>query len=114
MRGLRRRDRGKEDSPARLGARINVLIGERRPTVAALAACSVISGFTEAATLAVVAQIAVSLAGTKQTRLHGLHIHAPTHTLIVIAFGLAVLRLLMQFPLSILPARIASEVQAGL
>jgi len=91
-----------------------VLIGERRPTVAALAACSVISGFTEAATLAVVAQIAVSLAGTKQTRLHGLHIHAPTHTLIVIAFGLAVLRLLMQFPLSILPARIASEVQAGL
>ena len=51
---------------------------------------SVVSGFTEAAMLAVIAQIAVSLAGSGKVRLHGLHMHASTDTLILIAFGLAI------------------------
>src|SRR4051794_29698249 len=114
MRGPWRRDRGSDAPSAKTGARINLLLGERRRTVALLAACSVVSGFTEAATLAVVAQIAVSLAGSSHTRLRGLHIHAPIHTLILIAFALAVIRLVMQFPLSILPSRIAGDVQASL
>jgi ABC-type multidrug transport system fused ATPase/permease subunit len=99
-----------------MGARLNLLLGERRRTVGALAASSVVSGFAEAAMLAVLAQIAVSLAGKHQhqPKLQGLGIHASIHTLILIAFGLAAFRLLMQFPLSILPARIAGDVQAGL
>jgi ABC-type multidrug transport system fused ATPase/permease subunit len=97
-----------------MSARLNLLIGERRGTVAALAASSVLSGFAEAATLAVVAQIAVSLAGKHEKKLSGLHLHGSIHTLILIAFCLAVFRLIMQFPLSILPAKIAGDVQAGL
>ena len=64
--------------------------------------------------LAVIAQTAVSLAGSGKVQLHGLHIHASTGTLILIAFGLAIVRLLIQFPLSILPSRIAADVQSGL
>ncbi len=36
------------------------------------------------------------------------------NTLLAVGFGLALLRLFLQFPLSIVPARIASAVQAGL
>ena len=42
------------------------------------------------------------------------HVHAGISTLIKLAFGFTIARLLLQFPISILPARIASEVQAGL
>src|SRR5581483_2854824 len=115
MRGLRMPGRaGNAASPAKVGSRIGLLIGERRGTVAALAFGSVVSGFTEAALLAVFAQIAFSIAGTGKERLHGLHVHAPTHTLLLIAFGLALVRLLIQFPLSVLPARIAADVQASM
>jgi ATP-binding cassette subfamily B protein len=98
-------------------SRLNVLLGTRRRTVVALALSSLISGFAEAATLAIIAEAAASLFGkTKKVHLQAgsLHFGAGIDTLIYIALGLAALRLVMQVPISILPARIASEVQASL
>lgn len=100
-----------------MGARLSVLLGKRKRSVAWLAGTSVASGFAEAAMLAVIAQIAVVLAGDKnhhQSKALGLNIHIPTNTLLLAALVLAVLRLLLQFPLSILPSRIAADVQSGL
>jgi ABC-type multidrug transport system fused ATPase/permease subunit len=94
--------------------RLNLLIGERRRLIAALGTCSVLSGLAEAALLALVAQIAVLLTGKGHARFNLLNLHTSTHTLLIWAFGLALFRLLLQVPLSILPARIAGDVQASL
>jgi ATP-binding cassette, subfamily B, bacterial len=97
--------------------RLNLLIGERRRTIVALALCSIVSTFTEAGLLAVIAEVASGLvSGASQVHVHikGIHVDAPVESLIFIAFGLAVARLILQIPLSILPARIAADVQAGL
>ncbi len=106
-------------TPTSLGSRLNLLIGDRRRLIAALAACSIVSGFIEAATLALVAHLAVSLVGQARhgsgaghTQLSLFNLHASEGTLILVAFALCGLRLLFQVPLSILPARIASDVQA--
>ena len=114
MRGFRRLEPGRRASPAEMRTRLNLLIGERRRLIASLGFCSVLSGLAEAALLALVAQIAVTLTGKGHGKVNLLNIHASTHRLILIAFGLATLRLLLQFPLSILPARIAGDVQASL
>ena len=42
------------------------------------------------------------------------HAHADVGTLITVAFALTIVRLILQWPLSVLPARIAADVQAGL
>jgi ATP-binding cassette subfamily B protein len=94
-------------------SQVALLIGERRRLVAGLAFTSVIVGFVEAAFLALVAQLAANV--VTRGRVHGgFQIHASVNTLIAIAFGLAILRSLLQIPLSMLPARIAADVQAGL
>jgi ATP-binding cassette subfamily B protein len=98
-------------------ARLEFVIGERRRKVVALVWFSMLSAICEAATLALVAQIAVALVKhAKQVSLSVAHVHLHAHvaTLIAIALGLAVVRTLLQLPLSILPARISSEVQAAL
>ncbi|MGP0100381.1 MAG: ABC transporter ATP-binding protein [Solirubrobacteraceae bacterium] len=78
---------------------------------------SIISGFTEAATLAIVGQVAAGLV-TGAHRVHAkigpLYVHSSVETLIEIGFALTILRLVLQWPLSILPARVSSEVQSGL
>jgi ATP-binding cassette, subfamily B, bacterial len=97
--------------------RLNLLIGRRRRLIVALALSSVVSGMTEAATLALIAQVAASFVNGKHiVAVHAgpIDIHAGVPTLIKIAFVLTLARLAMQFPLSILPARISSEVQAGM
>jgi len=98
------------------GTRLSLLIGDRRRLVIALVITSVFSGFAEAATLAVIAQVAVMITGAGHTHTHLslIHVSASVETLIAIAFVFATVRLLLQFPLSILPARIAADVQAGL
>jgi ATP-binding cassette subfamily B protein len=98
-------------------SRLNVLIGERRRTVVALALASLVSGFAEAGTLAIIAEVAVSIGnGAKRAHIHtgALHLNVGIGTLVVVAFGLGLLRLVMQIPISVLPARIASDVQASL
>jgi ATP-binding cassette subfamily B protein len=108
-------DRAPSASTAR--ARLSVLLGDRRRTVVALAACSMASGATEAGILALVAQIAsAAVKGSSQVhqKLGPFSIHAPINTLFLIAFGLALVRIVLQIPLATLPAYIASGVQARL
>lgn len=98
-------------------ARLAVLLGERRGLVLALGISSILSGLTEATTLAVIAQVAVALAdGTKRIHMHvgPLHLVAGVGALVAAALAVTLLRLALQFPISILPARIAADVQAQL
>jgi ATP-binding cassette subfamily B protein len=104
-------------SAATMRKRMSLLIGDRRWLIVALAFASILAGFSEAATLALVAQVAYALVtGAKQVHQHigPFHIHAPIGTVIEIAFGLTLIRLALQFPISYLPARIASDVQLRL
>lgn len=100
--------------------RLSLLIGERRRTVGLLAISSIFSGLTEALFLAVISQIALTLVnGAKKVTARNGHLgfiglHTSVHTLLVIALILAIARLLVQIPLSVLPARIAADVQARL
>jgi len=98
-----------------MASRISLLLGDRRRTVATLAFCSLMSGFAEAGALALVAEVALTF-GTKRTHVHvgPLHVSATVETLIAVALALSVLRLILQIPISIMPARIASDVQARL
>ncbi len=93
------------------------LLGERRGLICALALTSICAGFTEAATLGVIAQVAAALVnGSKHVAFHigPLHPSAPVGTLVAVAFALTLLRLALQFPISILPARMAADVQSQL
>jgi ABC-type multidrug transport system fused ATPase/permease subunit len=97
-------------------SQLDLLIGGRRRLMAALSFTSILSGLTEAAVLAIVAQVAAALVNGKN--LHAqtgiLHLHASVGTLLWIAFALTVIRLALQWPLSILPSRIAAGVQERL
>jgi ABC-type multidrug transport system fused ATPase/permease subunit len=109
--------RRKGDRPSRSTqwSRLNILLGERRRTVAALAVTSILSGFAEAGTLALIAALTTTLVkGTKHANIHAgpVHVHVGIWSLVGIALGLTLLRLAMQIPISVLPARIASDVQA--
>ena len=98
-------------------SRINLLIGDKRRSVVALSLCAIVSGFTEAATLALIAQIAASLVkGAKNVQVHigPINVDAPISTLILIAFGFTLLRITLQIPMSTLPAQIAADVQSRL
>jgi ATP-binding cassette subfamily B protein len=117
MIGRRKRAERDDAKPPSMRRRLSLLLGKRRKSVVVLAICSIFSGFTEAGTLALIAQIASTLVkGAKVVHFDhaGIDIHASMKTLILIAFGLVILRLLLQFPLSILPARIAANVQGNL
>jgi ATP-binding cassette, subfamily B, bacterial len=108
----------RESSPrSSMSSRVNLLIGRRRRSVVALAGCSIIAGFTEAGLLALIAQVAATLVtGAKQAHIHigPIHLDAAIGTLLGIAFALAIARTALQVPLSILPARIAADVQSGI
>jgi len=96
---------------------VSVLIGNRRGTVAWLAVCSILTSVTEAAFLAVLVETAYGLvknAKHASQRTDVLHIHASVDTLILFALFLVIVRLVLQVPLTILPARIASHVQGRL
>jgi ATP-binding cassette, subfamily B, bacterial len=98
-------------------ARLTALLGDRRGLVSALALSSIVSGFTEAGILAIVAQVAAALVNgvtRVQVRVGPLHVDATVGTLFAVAIALAVFRLALQAPLSILPARIAADVQSRL
>jgi ATP-binding cassette, subfamily B, bacterial len=97
-------------------SRLSMLIGDRRRSVVGLSAFSICSGFAEAGTLVLIAQVGVAIAGGQKT-LHAhigpLQVTAPLGTLIGVAFALTIVRIILQIPLSVLPARITSDVQAG-
>jgi ATP-binding cassette subfamily B protein len=94
-----------------------MLVGDRRGTIALLALCSVLAGVAEAAFLAVLVSIALALVSHPKTGAQHsnlFHIHASTSTLVIIAAVLVIARTALLAPLAILPARIASHVQARL
>lgn len=96
-------------------SRVSLLIGDRRRKVVALVLTSTASGFVEAGALALVAEIAANLVtGAKRIPVHlgPIQTHAPIGTLIIVALALSVIRLGLQVPLSVLPSRIAADVQA--
>ena len=105
--------------PAQLSTRdkLEALFGDRRGAVAGLALTSIFAGFAESGLLVIIAQIAatlVSRATHVRLELGPVHVHAAVWTLFLAAFVLALLRLALQAPLSILPARIAAGVQSRL
>ena len=92
-------------------------MGDRRSSIVGLALGSVLSGITEAATLALVAQVAATLVdGAKRVHVDvgPLHINQTVGALLAIAFALSIVRLFLQVPVSLLPAQIAADVQARL
>ena len=97
-------------------SQLDLLIGDKRRLIAALSGSSILAAFAEAGLLAVIAQVAASLVNGKGTNAQTgvFHVHASVGTLLWVGLGLALLRLALQFPLSLLPARIASTVQASL
>jgi ATP-binding cassette subfamily B protein len=111
-----RRGKGKDGSKS-FWVQLRPLLGGRRRAVASLAGFSILSGFTEAGVLAVVAQVAASLVTGEDTISAGLgpfDVNASVGDLLIIASVLAVVRLALQIPISVLPARIAADVQAKL
>ncbi len=98
-------------------SQLSALLGDRRLTVLGLSVSSVLSGLTEAGILAVVAQVAEALVnGTKQAHVSvgPFHVDTSVGKLIAVAFVLTTIRFALQMPISVLPARIASDVQARL
>jgi ATP-binding cassette subfamily B protein len=96
---------------------LSIIVGNRRGTVAWLALCSILAGLAEAGFLAVLIEFAVALVKSKKgVSVHSgiFTIHASLDALVIIAFGLVIARVVLLVPLSILPARIASNVQGRL
>jgi ABC-type multidrug transport system fused ATPase/permease subunit len=89
------------------------LFGNRRAAVATLAASSVLSGFTESALLAIVAQVAAALVnGTTRisTYVGPVHLASGVNSLLELGLLLALVRLALQGLVSVLPARIAADL----
>jgi ATP-binding cassette subfamily B protein len=104
-----------QTSTSSMRTRLDLLIGDKRRLIAALSVTSVINGFCEALLLAIIAQAAASIVGRHPNASRSLfHIHASSTHLLIIGVALAVVRVLLQWPLSALPARIAADVQASL
>ncbi len=105
-------------STATARERLGSLLGERRSLMVGLAISSIISGIAEAAMLVSLAQIAATFANKHKSgqslKIPGLDLHGTVGQLFAYAAVFAVVRLIMQWPLSQLPARIGAEVQAKL
>jgi ATP-binding cassette subfamily B protein len=98
-------------------SQLRPLLGDRRGSIVALGIGSVLSGFTEAGILAIVAEVAATLVN-RVTRIHiaigPLHVEATVGALLATALVLAVIRIALQVLISFLPARIAADVQGHL
>jgi ATP-binding cassette subfamily B protein len=107
---------GEQPPRASMRSQLDLLIGNKRKSIVSLSVLSILCGITEAGTLAIVAQVAASL--VKGKGVHGkaglFDVHASVGTLLWIGLGLTLLRLFLQWPLSVLPARIAADVQQSL
>jgi ATP-binding cassette, subfamily B, bacterial len=100
---------------------LDLLIGDKRSLIAMIAFTSMIAGFCEAALLAIIAQVAAGLVNSPKghsashTKASGLFdLHVSIGTLLWVGLALALARFVLQWPLSVLPAKIAADVQATL
>jgi ATP-binding cassette subfamily B protein len=110
---------GAAQAPRRpsMWSQLSPLLGDRRGSLVVLGISSVLSGFTEAGVLAIVAQVATTLvSGVKQVHLAigPWHLGVSVGALLAVAFVLAVIRIALQVLVSYFPARIAAEVQGRL
>ncbi|HLM86874.1 MAG TPA: ABC transporter ATP-binding protein [Solirubrobacteraceae bacterium] len=97
--------------------RVSSLLAGQRRSMVVLAIAAVLSGFAESATLAILAETAVTLAThAHRARIHilGQHLHPTVNAMILAALAVVIFRLAMQIPLSVLPPRIAARMQASL
>ena len=93
------------------------LLGNQPEAIATLAVGSMLSGLTESGILAVLAQVAAAVvSGVSQVHigLGPLQVTEGIGALLALAFGLALLRLVLKAVVSVVPARIASDMQARL
>ena len=93
------------------------LLADRLGLTGALAVGSVLAGLTEAGILAILAQTAVALVdGASRVRIDigPVHSDETVGTLLTFALVLALVRLALQGLVSVLPARIAADMQAQL
>jgi ATP-binding cassette subfamily B protein len=98
-------------------SQLRPLLGDRRGSIVGLAVASVLSGLTEAAILAILAQVAATLVdGAKRVHVDvgPLHTSQTVGALLAFALALSVVRLALQAPVSLLPAQIAAHMQARL
>jgi ABC-type multidrug transport system fused ATPase/permease subunit len=96
---------------------VRFLLGERRSSVVALAAGSVLAALSEAGILAITAQVATGLVdggNRARVRLGPIHLNTTLTALLIVALGLCVLRLVLQIVISYYPAVIAGDVQAAM
>jgi len=98
-------------------SRLSPLLSHRRGWIAALGAGSVLSGFTEAGILAVLAQVAAALvdgSSRVHVELGPMNVSTGIGALLAFGLGLALLRLALQAVVSYVPARIAADTQVQL
>ena len=102
-------------TPRSLSEQLRPLLGGRRTPIAMLVVTSVLAGLSEAAILAVVAQAGAALVDA-QHHVHAtagpLHVTVTVGTLLAVWSALAVCRLALQLPLSVVPARLCTNVLA--
>jgi ABC-type multidrug transport system fused ATPase/permease subunit len=115
---MRRRAEVAADSPrpiSTLGALISVL-AEQRARAIVLMACSFVSGLAEAATLALVAQVAAALvkdSSSATSALGPLHLDASVSTLLAVAAVLMIVRIGLAVVIAYLPAVMTADTQAS-
>jgi len=113
--------RSRPPRPAKRGkaiwSQLSPLLGHRRGWIATLGAGSVLSGFTEAGILAVLAQVAAALVDGStrvEVDLGPVHVNESLGALLAVGFGLALLRFALQVVVSYVPARIGADMQVQL
>ncbi len=98
-------------------SRLRPLLGDRRRDVVVLMIASVMCGITESGILAILAQTAVALVDGA-SRVHvdvgPLNVKEGVGVLLAIAIALALVRLALQWVVSVIPSRIAANLQAQL
>ena len=93
------------------------LFGGRLTPIAVLVVTSVLAGLSEAAILALVAQAGAALVDAQShvsATLGPLHVSATVGTVLAAGLALAVCRLALQLPLSVVPARVCADVLADM
>jgi ABC-type multidrug transport system fused ATPase/permease subunit len=104
-------------TPGSMLSSLRRLLGQKRSSVVGLVITSLLSGLTEAGILAIVAQVGAALVNgvdRMAVEVGPLHLDETVGSMLTIAAALALLRLALQVPVSVLPARISSDVQMHL
>jgi len=117
VRSSRPAEKAEKPAPASMRSRLSLLVGDRMGLVAGLTVLTIVASLVEAAMLAIIALVAVSLVPGVRGAVHGkeslFSVHASTGTLLIIGGVLTVVRMFSQIPMSILSSRITTEVLAS-